>query len=502
MGASDTANEVRAPMQYHDKEATRIIARMGAMAGERESWETLWQDISDYILQRKSSINTVEPQGEERLVRIHDTTGVRANEKFAAGIYGYLTPPDKQWFALEAENPELQDIPEVRDWFADVSEKMNRKLLNSNWQEEVHETYLQLGSFCTSVMYLEEGADGEFVFKDIPCGRYYIAEDENGYVDTLYRRFPYTARQAVARWGTDNLPPEIVKHAEDEHGTNVEKEFWFIHAIEPRTDYNPNKKDNLNMPYRSTYVSEDFTKVVKDGGYNEKPFAAVRYLKSNVEIYGRGPGTAHLPDVKQLNFMEKTVIKQVEKLVDPPILVPDDGVTTYKFRSAPNTINYWKATNPANKPEPFQLNSAGNLSFGEEKLEQKRNTIREAFHNEFFQAITNIDRQMTATEILERVEEKIVLFAPTMGRLQTELYKPLLDRMFNIMFRQGNHFKPVPEQLRIDPRFKVNFQGKISQALKMVENKATLQTLDQVVPYAELKPEILDIFNFTWNGHE
>lgn len=498
MAATDTRNEPSSPVKYDDKNATRIINTMGAMSGERESWETLWQDCSDYILPRKSSINTVEPQGEQRTIRIHDTTAIRANEKFAAGLYGYLTPPDQQWFSLEAENPMLQRIPEVRDWFADASEKLMRRLVNSNFQQEIHESYLQLGAFCTSMLYLEEGLGGEFVFKDIPCGKYWIAEDSNGQVNKMYRKFVYTARQAVERWGINNprLPSDIKDAARDEHGTNVEKDFTFIHAIEPRSEFNMYKKDNLNMPYASSWISEDFTTTVEEGGYNEKPFMCCRYLKSNVEIYGRGPGTSHLPDVKQINFMEKTVIKQVEKLVDPPILVPDDGANTYRFRSAPNTINYWKATNPANKPEPFQLNNTGALSFGEEKLEQKRQTIREAWHNDFFQAITNIERQMTATEILERVEEKIVLFAPTMGRLQTEKYTPMLQRAFNIMFRQGNNFQPLPQVLLQDPRFKVNYQGKISKALKMVENKATLTTLQQVMPMAELKPEILDIYNF------
>jgi len=480
---------------HTDEEADRIVAQMASMEGERESWETTWQEISDYIIPRKSGINTIEPKGEQRTIRLHDTTAIRANEKFASGLYGYLTPPGKKWFALEAENNDLQKIPEVRDWFSRVSDRMSRKINQSNFQAEIHELYLQIASFGTTCLYLEQDDKGELVFTDIPIGRYYIAEDQYGLVDTIYRRFPYTARQAVQRFGTEALPKAIVDIYEDADGKESQKQFIFIHAVEPRSNYLPYKKDNMNMPIVSAWVSKEFSKVVKESGYEEMPYFCTRYLKSNTEIYGRCPGTAHISDVRQINLMEKTIITQVEKIVNPPILIPDDGATTYKFRTAPNSINYWKATNGANKPEPFVINNPGSLSFGEDKLEQKRNTIREAFHNDFFQAVTNADKTMTATEVMEIIEEKIVSFSPTMGRMQDELYEPLLERVFNIMFRAGE-FPEIPQGLLEDPRFKVVYSGKISQALKMVENKATLQTLDQIVPYAEIKPEILDIYNF------
>lgn len=479
-----------------DEDATRIIARLGNMAGARETWETFWQDISDYILQRKSSINTVEPRGEERTLRIHDTTAGRANEKWASGVYGYLTPSDKKWHAIEAEDKELQAVPEVRDWFSEVSEITHRALNNSNWPHEVHEVYLETASFCTSCMYLEEGDDGEpLIFMSIPVGRYYIAENDKGEVDTVYREFKLTARQAVQKFGIDKLPAPVVDAFEDEHGQSVEKEFVFIHAVEPRQDYNPWRRDKLNMPIASTWISKDYTKVIKRGGYNEMPYFVTRYLKSNVEIYGRGPGTSMLPDIRQLNQMEKTTIIQVEKAVNPPILVPFDGITTYRFKSAPASINYWNASNAANKPEPFKLNDIGSIAFGEEKMEQKRNNIREAFHNDFFQAITNADKAMTATEVMAREEEKIVAFAPTMGRLQDELYAPALTRVFGILFRRGM-LPPMPEILAQDPRFKIVYTGKISQALKMIENRSTLITMEQILPFAEHNPEILDNFNF------
>ena len=495
MAIPDTGSEVRQLPAANDPKVRSVLDRLSSMEGEREAWETLWQDISDYILPRKSSINTVEPQGNNRMYRVHDTTAIRANEKFASGIYGYLTPPDKPWFALEAENADIQAIPEVRDWFATVNRRIRRTLVQSNFPEQIHETYLQLGAFNTACMYLEEGIEKPLIFTDIPCSKYFIQENPEGYVDTVYRKFDLTCKQAVQKFGEENLPYQIVEKYKSKVKTDFNSKFQFVHAVEPRDNYDDKKMDNLNMPVASYWVCIDFNYLIGESGYMEMPYFCVRYSKSNVEVYGRGAGTAHLSDVKQINQMEKTIMKQAEKLVDPPIMMPMDSVSNYRFRTAPNAINYYKATDPRNKPEPFFINSTGNMVYGEEKLEQKRNVIREAWHNDFFQAITNVDHQMTATEVLERVEEKIVLFSPIMARLQTELYQPMLERCFNILYRR-QELPPLPEALMIDPRFKISYFGKISQAMKMIENKATLQTLEQVIPMAEIKPEILDLYDF------
>ena len=72
----------------------------------------------------------------------------------------------------------------------------------------------------------------------------YLAEDSDGEVDTLHRRFKLTAKNAYAEYG-DQLSKEIIENAQKTPYTEHE----FLMAIYPNTDRAFGKTDNQNMPY-------------------------------------------------------------------------------------------------------------------------------------------------------------------------------------------------------------------------------------------------------------
>ena len=70
-------------------------------------------------------------------------------------------------------------------------------------------------------------------FNTLHIAEYFIQENTKGTVDTLYRKYKMTARQAVQEFGEDNLGTKVKEAVKDKPDT----QFNFIHAVEPTEDY-------------------------------------------------------------------------------------------------------------------------------------------------------------------------------------------------------------------------------------------------------------------------
>ena len=185
------------------------------------------------------------------------------------------------------------------------------------------------------------------------------------------------------------------------------------------------------MPFESVYLEYKNGNELSVSGFKEFPFVVPRYLKASHEIYGRSPAMTALPDVKMLNEMSKTTIKAAQKQVDPPLLVPDDGFLL-PVRTVPGGLNFYRS-GTRDRIEP--LNIGANNPLGLNMEEQRRDAIRAVFYVN--QLMMQQGPQMTATEVIQRNEEKMRLLGPVLGRLQSELLKPLIDRVFNILLRNN-----------------------------------------------------------------
>jgi hypothetical protein len=222
-------------------------------------------------------------------------------------------------------------------------------------------------------------------------------------------------------------------------------------------------------------------------GFKEFPFVVPRYLKASHEIYGRSPAMTALPDVKMLNEMSKTTIKAAQKQVDPPLLVPDDGFIL-PVRTVPGGLNFYRS-GTRDRIEP--LNIGANNPLGLNMEEQRRNSIRNAFYVN--QLMMQQGPQMTATEVIQRNEEKMRLLGPVLGRLQSELLKPLIDRVFAIMIRK-NIFLPAPEFLA-GKDIEIEYVSPLAKAQKSSELQSIMRGIEIMGSLANVAP-VFDYINF------
>ena len=460
-------------MAQTDK-AKNLLKRFDRLKSQRQNWESHWQEVADYMQPRKADVTKSRSKGDKRTELIFDSSPLQSVELLAASLHGMLTNPSTPWFSLRFKEDEMENEDEAKEWLESATETMYAAFNKSNFQQEIFELYHDLITFGTAAMFIEEDDEDILKFSTRHINEMYIAENEKGRIDTVFRKFKLSARAAIQKFG--DVSSSIAITAKKDPYEEVE----ILHAVYPRTDFDPKKQDKSNMPFESVYLEAGTGEELSVSGFREFPFVVPRYLKASNEIYGRSPAMTALPDVKMLNEMCKTTIKAAQKQVDPPLLVPDDGFLL-PVRTVPGGLNFYRS-GTRDRIEP--LNIGANNPLGLNMEEQRRNSIRNAFYVN--QLMMQSGPQMTATEVIQRNEEKMRLLGPVLGRLQSELLKPLIDRCFALILRK-NLFRPAPEFLA-GQDIEIEYVSPLAKAQKSTELSSIMRAIEILGSLSNVAP--------------
>jgi len=459
-----------------------LLSRYEKLEGQRQNWETHWQEVADYMQPRKADVTKQRARGDKRMEQVFDSSPIQAVELLAASLHGMLTNPSTPWFTLRFKDEEIENEDEAKLWLEASTDAMYTAFNRSNFQQEIFELYHDLITFGTAAMFIEEDDDDIIKFSTRHINEVFIAENDKGRIDTIYRRFKISARAAMQKFGE-----AVSSDVQSAFKKDPYKEVEILHAVYPRSDFNPNKKDKKNMPFESVYIEFKNGNELSVSGFREFPFVVPRYLKASNEIYGRSPAMTALPDVKMLNEMCKTTIKAAQKQVDPPLLVPDDGFLL-PVRTVPGGLNFYRS-GTRDRIEP--LNIGANNPLGLNMEEQRRDSIRAVFYVN--QLMMQQGPQMTATEVIQRNEEKMRLLGPVLGRLQSELLKPLIDRVFAILLR--NNMLPQAPEFLSGRDIEIEYVSPLAKAQKSTELQSIMRAVEILGSLANVAP-VFDYVNF------
>jgi len=492
--------------RFSEEDIKDVIKRYTKARSSRSVWESNWQELAEYIIPERANITTSSMPGQKKTSKIVDTTALDALELWASGLNGLMTNEALDWFSLKLANDNLNDDQDVAIWLEDTANRMHAAIRESNFQMEIYECYLDAGSLGTTSIYITEGVTTALQFQARHINEICIAENSDGFVDTIFREFELTARQIKQQFGEDSLTPSMKSISKDDE----DKLFKLFHHVYPRSDDQREKDDNgdfkenaKSMPFASVYIALDEKKVLAEGGYPEFPYAVPRTKKMTGEIYGRSPSWNALPDIKMVNAMCKTYLRTIQKMADPPVALSDEGWLLPIRLSAGGINLYSDAGGQATGREIKTIGTGSQPQFADKEIESRRQSIKQ----KFFYDLWMLPEQpnMTATEVLERIQQKLRIIGPFLGRFQYELLKPIVLRVFGIMYRAGKLLE-IPEVLaRIPGSVKIVFTSPISDAQQAYQAEALNKTMMMASPMLQVAPESIDnidsdaIVRFYWD---
>lgn len=475
----------------------RLIKRQAQLESDRKPWEALWREIETYVVPIRRSDQYGDPErhrGAQRGTEIYDGTALTALELFAEGLHGYLISPAIQWFRLRMRETWMGDMPEVKLWLQEVEYRMYMALQRSNFYSSMAEYFLDAGSIGTADLYVDEDlSTGKLVFNAIHPKECYLAENQHGEVTENFRRLKLQAHQAWEKFEELGVQDQLSDQLKRTMETNPYEKFEFLHAIFPRTDRDADLLNNKNKPYASCWIElTGEKKLIYESGFSRMPHCVWRYKKATGEVYGRSPATAALTDIKGLNTLSKTLLGAAQLAVEPAYNVPAELMG--KVRIVARGMNYY--SEPERIISPIQ--QTANYPIGIEREDQKRQIIEEHFKVDFFLMLARAERQMTATEIIERQGEKAAVLGTSIGRLNSECLNPVIDTVFDLEMAAGR-LPPPPDVLyEQGADIDVEYMGPLAQAQRrLFKSQGITRGLEAITPVISIEPQVRD--NIDWD---
>lgn len=475
------------------KERVQIERRWNQMRNEEQSWVTPWKDIRRFLCPTRGFFYDSIPNWGLAFDYKSQLTSRprRALRTMASGMTSGLTSPSRPWFKLGLSDEEMMDSEPVKEWIGDVEKIIFSILAKSNIYSGLHNCYEEIGGFGTAALMILEDNKNVVRCRPFTIGEYYLGQSETGVIDSFGRNFWMTVAQLVEEFGIDNVCPSTANMFKN---GNVDQWIKVSHVIEPNNDRIQDKSDFLNMPYRSV-VWEQGSPVnwaLRIGGYESFPVLAPRWdTTTNSHIYGWGLGHNVLGDLRELMKKHSDRNMALAKVIDPPL--QKDGTVQGEVNTLPGGITSRSGSTPdAGVRATYQVNP--DLQAIDASIEQIQQEIEKMFYVDLFLMLTDIEGgKMTAHEVVERHEEKLLALGPVLERLQNELLDPLISRVFEICMRSGV-LPPPPQELQ-GQELKIEYISILAQAQKMVGTATIEQTLAFAGNLIGVFPEARDAIN-------
>lgn len=480
---------------------------------ERATFLPQYQDLADYILPRRIRRFTSDRnKGDRRNNKIIDSTATLAARTLRSGMMSGITSPARPWFRLTTSDPDLVDLGAVKEYLFNVSERINNYFLKSNLYNILPISYGDLGTFGTSPVMIEDDDSDVFRFSSFPVGSYMIGVDDAQKINVFARDFEMTVRNIVEKFGYDRKTNTInwdnislqVKNLWEK--SQYESWIQVFHVIRPNPEFDPKKIGSDFKRYQSVYYERgtannnynqysaiDQEKYLRRGGYDFFPVMCPRWEVTGEDIYGTEcPGMTCLGDAKALQTMQKRKAQAIEKMINPPLQGPI-ALKHQKVSLLPGDVTYLDARDTSQGLRPVHEVNWRTQEFLLD-IQDHQQRINKAFYVDLFLMLAESDRrQITAREIDERHEEKLMALGPVLEQLNQDLLDPLIDLAFEFLNKAELLPKPPPDLEGHE--LKVEYISTMAQAQKMVGISGIERFTSFAAQMAQVNPGVLDKIN-------
>lgn len=455
---------------------------------ERSSWDAKEKEISRFIFPQGGQWTTSDAgRGTKKHGEIIDNTALRARRVLSAGLMAGMTSPARPWFRLSTPDEKLNEYDSVKDWLNDVTAVMRNVFSRSNTYGTLHSIYDELGAFGTGASVVYDDFNSVILQHPLTFGEYAIGMDYRRAVASFTRVCQYTVLQVVQDFGLNNCSANVKNQYERR---NYEAKVDVVHVIEERADRN-GKRGAKGMRFSSVFYEPGglHNVVLRESGFHDFPVLAPRWRTTGGGTYGSGPGEEALGDAVSLQLLQLRKSQGIDYQTNPPLQLPTALRNVADI--LPGGLNYYDQSSASGG-----IRSAFNVNLDltglREEILDTRQRIERTFYVDLFLMLASQDIKsgVTAREIAERHEEKLLMLGPVLEGLFGELLSPLIDLTFARMIRT-NLLPPPPPELQ-GMELKVEFVSTLAQAQRAVGLQAVDRLLGTVGNIALQVPGVWD----------
>lgn len=429
-------------MALNSEQAEQLIKEFKENERAKQPWNNHWQLVGEFIFTRKSMFTRDVTQGEFLNDDLYDSTAPQALETMASALIGQLWPNGARSIKLQPARGIDEFDVENKEYFETVTERLVEAMDDpkAGLMTALEEYMMDQGAFGTSGVGIFEGDEeigSDLVYQAWDVKRMVIVEGKWGRIDTVFIEKEFTLKKMIQQYGFSNIHEEF-KEAAKEGPQNLDRKEKVLHVIKPRNIFRNQRLRAQDMPFMSAHIDMKNKHVLRESGFEEMPVKIARFSKRIGETYGRSPGMKALPDVMELNAIWEGLTLAIEKTLEPPLAVLDDGwLGNGKVDVSPGAINVVRVNGRIDSSNPIQpIFTVGNIQEVEPLVTKLENAIVNRFGIDRLLDLNN-EHEMTLGEARIRNQLRAATLRSLYSRQISELFTPLVERSFNILFRKG-----------------------------------------------------------------
>lgn len=482
-------------------------SRLMGLRTNRYSWWTHWRELGDYFLPRRYKWLITPNQmmrGSPINQHILDSSACIYARNLASGLVSGKSSPTMPWFRLKVGRIDSTMTSPISLWLAECERLLYLIFAESNFYNSIAVFYHDLVIFGTASMLIYEDFDDVITCVNPCLGEYYIDIDGQYRPCIFYREFTYTVQACVDEFGLENCSETVQRLYNDSTGAGLSKEIVIAHSIEPNDDGRAAEFGfSTRFAFREAYWewggsaspqggSSSGTGFLRRKGYYERPNITGRWDVVSNDPYGRSPAMDALPDQKQLQLETRRKAQAIDKMVNPP-MVADMQLKNQPANLTPGGITYISGYSASGKAG---FSSAYDSRFPVAEITEDLNEVKLRMSQIFFNDVLKVASQyetrsnVTAVEWDLRKSESLIMLGPALERIDHEVLKLVIDRVFGIAQRAGI-IPPPPPEIQ-GQMMNISFISMLQQAQAATQAASIERVLSLAGNIVGVKPDAMD----------
>ena len=462
----------------------QVIRQGDDLFSKRGDLLNLWQSIADNFYVERSDFTVNRTLGEDFASHLTSSYPIIVRRELGDAISGMLRPRGQQWMAISIDREDRLDNA-GRKWLEQSTKIMLRAMYDRATQfvRATKEGDHDFASFGQCVITKQIQWDKQaLLYRCWHLRDVVWCENSAGMIDEVHRNWNPTLRTLEQTFGKKGLHPTMLKGiAKDPYKT-----VKCRHLVMP-AEYG---SKTYRTPYVSMWLDLENNHIMREEGSNDLIYCIPRWVTVSGSQYAYSPATvAGLPDARLIQAMTLTLLEAGEMAVRPPLIATKDAIrddiALYAGGITWADAEYDERLGEVLRPV-FQDKSG--LPFGVEVEQDRRQMLATAFYLNKL-SLPPSDREMTAFETGQRIQEYIRNALPLFEPMETDYNGNLCEMTFNDLMRVGafGPAKDIPQSLRGESvQFK--FESPLHQAIERQKGTKFMEAKGLLLEAAQLDP--------------
>lgn len=461
-----------------------LETRWEQLKNNRQKFEGEWTEAQTYA--DNVVLSWGQPGDIPKRAKRFTSKPFNYNKTLVSGILGYAVSPSLIWFKLGLEDPDLLNGYGVKDWLEKCEKELLAMFNRSNFYRETNPAVKDSTCLGHGVIFIDEQDGLRLRFTHFPANEIFLDVNAYGEIDTCFRWYADSLRNVVDFFGEENVCDAMRDKYKDPERWNDTCQI--LMAVYPRENYNPEFKNNKNMPFACVYVDLDNHHILQESGFKEFPFAVFEWERYSGFAYSSSPAQDAMPDIKALNIIKKSSLQIAQTSAEPPMMASQE---MHDIDLSPRGITYLPTKDSRLEP----VRTGENYPITLQELANYEQAVKDWFYVDYFLALQEKQGNMTATEVMELQGEKAATLTTFIVNLN-EFLTNIITRSFNLLMRSGKLPKPPLDLMQKNAVIKIDFTGPLAQNQKKHHQMGgTVQALSAIGPIMQMFPNAGDFID-------